>query len=48
MIICRWPEFCSFRVIDISAYGAYVFSIDGHVFDVIETDGIETVPLVCS
>ncbi|KAJ7039350.1 laccase 17 [Mycena alexandri] len=34
-----------FRVINISAYGAYVFSIDDHVFQVIETDGIETVPL---
>ncbi|KAJ7698040.1 Cupredoxin, partial [Mycena rosella] len=34
-----------FRVINISGYGAYVFSIDQHIFDVIETDGIETVPL---
>ncbi|KAJ7683845.1 Cupredoxin, partial [Mycena rosella] len=34
-----------FRVINQSAYGAYVFSIDQHIFDVIETDGIETVPL---
>ncbi|KAJ6521419.1 Cupredoxin [Mycena capillaripes] len=37
-----------FRVIDIAGYGAFVFSIDGHVFDVIETDGIETVPLTVS
>ncbi|KAJ7663168.1 laccase [Mycena polygramma] len=34
-----------FRVINISAYAAFTFSIDGHVFEVIETDGIETVPL---
>ncbi|KAF7352035.1 hypothetical protein MVEN_01165900 [Mycena venus] len=33
------------RVINISAFAAYTFSIDGHVFDVIETDGIATVPL---
>jgi len=34
-----------FRVINVSAYGAYVVSIDDHTFSVIETDGIETVPL---
>ncbi|KAJ6528910.1 Cupredoxin [Mycena capillaripes] len=34
-----------FRVINQLAYAAYTFSIDGHVFEVIETDGIETVPL---
>ncbi|KAF7352056.1 hypothetical protein MVEN_01168100 [Mycena venus] len=37
-----------FRVINISAFAAYTFSIDGHVFDVIETDGIATVPLTVS
>ncbi|KAF7352053.1 Multicopper oxidase [Mycena venus] len=36
------------RVINISAFAAYTFSIDGHVFDVIETDGIATVPLTVS
>ncbi|KAF7346709.1 Laccase 16 [Mycena sanguinolenta] len=34
-----------FRVINQSAYAAFDFSIDDHIFDVIETDGIETVPL---
>ncbi|KAJ6550122.1 laccase 16 [Mycena capillaripes] len=34
-----------FRIINVSAYAAYTFGIDGHVFDVIEIDGIETVPL---
>ncbi|KAJ6579664.1 laccase [Mycena vulgaris] len=33
------------RVINISAFSAYTFSIDGHTLDVIETDGIATVPL---
>ncbi|KAJ6474163.1 laccase 17 [Mycena sanguinolenta] len=36
------------RVINISAFAAYTFSVDGHVFDVIETDGIATVPLTVS
>ncbi|KAJ7342643.1 laccase 17 [Mycena albidolilacea] len=36
------------RVINISAFAAYTFSIDQHVFDVIETDGIATVPLTVS
>ncbi|KAJ7075747.1 laccase [Mycena belliarum] len=34
------------RVINIAAYAGFTFSIDGHSFDVIETDGIETHPLV--
>ncbi|KAJ7866987.1 laccase 17, partial [Mycena olivaceomarginata] len=38
----------SLRVINISAFAAYTFSIDQHVFDVIETDGIATVPLTVS
>ncbi|KAJ6544362.1 laccase 16 [Mycena capillaripes] len=33
------------RVINISAFAAYTFSIDKHDFQVIETDGIATVPL---
>ncbi|KAJ7499908.1 laccase [Mycena latifolia] len=33
------------RVINISAFAGFTFSVDGHTFDVIETDGIETVPL---
>ncbi|KAJ7713601.1 laccase 17 [Mycena metata] len=36
------------RIINISAFAAYTFSVDGHVFDVIETDGIATVPLTVS
>ncbi|KAJ7089520.1 laccase 16 [Mycena epipterygia] len=36
------------RVINISGFAAYTFSIDGHTFDVIETDGIATVPLTVS
>ncbi|KAJ7140596.1 laccase 17, partial [Mycena crocata] len=32
------------RVINISGFAAFTFSIDGHTFDVIETDGIATVP----
>ncbi|KAJ7124453.1 laccase [Mycena epipterygia] len=36
------------RVVNISAFAAYIFSIDGHTFDVIETDGIATVPLTVS
>ncbi|KAJ7141362.1 laccase 16 [Mycena epipterygia] len=35
----------SFRVINIAGYAAFTFSVDGHVFDVIETDGIATEPL---
>ncbi|KAJ6481988.1 laccase 17, partial [Mycena sanguinolenta] len=34
--------------LDIFAFAAYTFSIDGHDFDVIETDGIATVPLTVS
>ncbi|KAJ7173310.1 laccase [Mycena filopes] len=37
-----------FRVIDIAGYAAFTFSIDGHNFDVIETDGIATEPLTVS
>ncbi|KAJ7117080.1 laccase [Mycena epipterygia] len=36
------------RIINISGFAAYTFSIDGHSFDVIETDGIATVPHTCS
>jgi hypothetical protein len=39
-------ELSSLRVINISGFAAYTFSIDGHTFDVIETDGIATVPFV--
>ncbi|KAJ6564493.1 laccase 16 [Mycena capillaripes] len=38
----------SLRIINISAFAAYTFSIDSHSFDVIETDGIATVPLTVS
>ncbi|KAJ6562240.1 laccase 16 [Mycena capillaripes] len=34
-----------FRVINIAGFAAFTFSIDGHVFDVIEADGIATEPL---
>ncbi|KAJ6526143.1 laccase [Mycena vulgaris] len=37
-----------FRVINISGFAAFTFSIDGHTFEVIETDGIATVPLTVS
>ncbi|KAK7053710.1 Cupredoxin [Favolaschia claudopus] len=37
-----------FRIINISAFAAYTFSVDNHVFNVIETDGIATVPLTVS
>ncbi|KAJ7147917.1 laccase 17 [Mycena crocata] len=33
------------RVINIAGYAAFTFSVDGHTFDVIETDGIATEPL---
>ncbi|KAJ7661414.1 laccase [Mycena polygramma] len=33
------------RIINISTFAAYTFAIDNHQFDVIETDGIATVPL---
>ncbi|KAJ7196962.1 laccase [Mycena pura] len=36
------------RVINTAAFAAFTFSIDGHTFDVIETDGIATVPLTVS
>ncbi|KAJ6536410.1 laccase [Mycena vulgaris] len=36
------------RVINISGFAAFTFSIDSHTFDVIETDGIATVPLTVS
>ncbi|KAJ7165684.1 laccase 17 [Mycena crocata] len=36
------------RVINISGFAAFTFAIDGHMFDVIETDGIATVPLTVS
>ncbi|KAJ6550230.1 laccase 16 [Mycena capillaripes] len=42
---CAFYNVFSFRVINISAYAAFTVSIDQHVFEVIETDGIETVPL---
>ncbi|KAF7341780.1 Laccase 17 [Mycena sanguinolenta] len=37
-----------FRVVNMAAFAAFTFSIDGHTFDVIETDGIATVPLTVS
>ncbi|KAF7341772.1 Multicopper oxidase [Mycena sanguinolenta] len=37
-----------FRVINMAAFAAFTFSIDGHTFDVIETDGIATAPLTVS
>ncbi|KAJ6469202.1 laccase [Mycena vitilis] len=36
------------RVINIAGFAAFTFSVDGHVFDVIETDGIATEPLTVS
>ncbi|KAJ7469023.1 laccase [Mycena latifolia] len=36
------------RVINISGFAAFTFAIDGHTFDVIETDGIATVPFTVS
>ncbi|KAJ7075749.1 laccase [Mycena belliarum] len=36
------------RVVNIAAYAGFTFSIDGHSFDVIETDGIETRPRTVS
>ncbi|KAJ7676837.1 laccase 17 [Mycena polygramma] len=33
------------RVINQAGFAAFTFSVDGHVFDVIETDGIATEPL---
>ncbi|KAJ7253432.1 laccase 17 [Mycena rebaudengoi] len=33
------------RVVNIAGFAAFTFSIDGHTFDVIETDGIATAPL---
>ncbi|KAJ7253449.1 laccase 17 [Mycena rebaudengoi] len=32
------------RIVNIAGFAAFTFSIDGHTFDVIETDGIATVP----
>ncbi|KAF7341807.1 Laccase 17 [Mycena sanguinolenta] len=42
------PKLHSFRVVNMAAFAAFTFSIDGHTFDVIETDGIATVPLTVS
>ncbi|KAJ7124448.1 laccase [Mycena epipterygia] len=36
------------RFVNQSAFAAYIVSIDGHTLDIIETDGIETVPLTVS
>ncbi|KAF7291435.1 Laccase 17 [Mycena indigotica] len=37
-----------FRVVNIAGFAAFTFSIDNHQFQVIETDGILTVPLTTS
>ncbi|KAJ7114463.1 hypothetical protein C8R44DRAFT_740602 [Mycena epipterygia] len=38
------PPF-SLRFVDTSGFTAFIVSIDGHSMDIIQTDGIETVPL---
>ncbi|KAJ7124461.1 laccase 16 [Mycena epipterygia] len=36
------------RFVNTSGFAAFIVSIDGHTMDIIETDGIETVPLTVS
>ncbi|KAJ7124449.1 Cupredoxin, partial [Mycena epipterygia] len=38
----------SLRFVNTSGFAAFIVSIDGHTMDIIETDGIETVPLTVS